>query len=602
MSEHHIEAGAITPAAAVEQYLSVHPSVEAIDYTTLKNWCEVMRNARTPKEHYHAAWMRFELATCLSPDEPNGIDQERFLNDVSQVDKHFSNALSPLDPSVRARATVGKAALPLQFQATLFGATPDISSMIDQFEGHLMKVASKEVTSRRERDTNDINFLHSLAAMMIINSQTNYSLLLSKYKNTVRVNDGRRFVALPAPSRFAEPLAESDAGWNLRLWDLQDDDGTFRLRVGSHVAEHYYTLPLELLGHQGYPAKHDFGTLQALVDRGSSNKITSSNYVTGIRNTILERISADIDQSNQKRDIPKNLLQWYNSQPAEYHPYSVFSAYVDSALKKAELHFMASGLRPDEVMSYGWLQAEVGVAKVGTVDPQVVAAHFDQAHAAFNRITGNNWTQETGRPNGLLRYNALIAKEAITLQRAIALGDENLPDKVAKYTQGLCALTSRLEKTYEALRTQLIQEIGEEAADEELYRLAHQLTLCILASDDDHGRYVATPAPPRQRRRDGHYGWDVTILRKEFNAPNFNFSRQGRIYLLPSEEDEHIDKKALLETRNIFALPEDELDVHLLVLAKKKALFPDEITPEERVKLNKLFGRLAEATRNVGMF
>lgn len=589
----------------IQAYLSVHPRQEIIDYTTLQSWCEEGQNTRDPLEHYHLGNMRMELALT---DPPGATNEETIKSIESNLEAANNHLKTVRDAPTASRSLKGwahvlQSSLDLQLDAVLGDTTSkSLAVRRDRFEAALMTVAKQEVGNRRERSAEDINFLHTLTAMLVINGTTSPRLMTARYRTPFKVADDRRFVGLPGTSRVSNQQYFSDSSWNILFWDFQKPNRTVRVRLGDRGAESHVQLPIELLAHADYAAKHQFGTLQACIDQ-RPQKPKAEEHVKTVRENVINHILNGIEASAH-REFPKNLLEWYSSQHPNANPYLAYPDYVDHALPGMEAASMAGSLSAKDTFKLAWFQAELGASRENA-DTTVLENHFDRAIEMFGRVANGRWKEVENQPTGLLRYQALIAQQAAYVQKAIVLKDENLTDKVLQYQNKLSLIANRIIERYGGtgedgrswgLYAEALQQSGDEMhAHQLLHRLLYQLTTCIVGSQ---GRYIALPSSPHQQNSNNESYWDVTVI-KEREDGSFWMTDKGRIRFVA----DGANRETLFANRNILAVTPSDLGHNAdeafgtLGIAASSVLYPDMLQPGDNAVLTAVRLRVSESAQ-----
>ncbi len=597
----------------VHEYLSVPPTTEIIDYRTLQNWCEDGQDTPDALESYHRGSMRMELALT----DPPGVDSIEEINKLirgnlrsSYVHLQAVRDNPAANRSLKGWAHVFQSSLDLQLEAALRRTdNENLPVYRDSYEAALMTVAKQEAGNRRERSAEEINFIHTLTALLAINGTVSPRLMTARYRAPFKVTDDRRFIGLPAPSRFLNLQYLSDSSWNLLFWDCENSEQTLRVRLGDRGAGTHIPLPIDLLDHAGYEARHPFGTLQAFADRHHRNpgQQKAEAHVKAVRENVTGHILAGLEKATD-RDFPTNLLEWYSSRDPNANPYLAYPDYVEHALPGMEAAYSGGSLSAKDTLLFAHLQAELAASKEN-IDSITLERHLNTSIEAFERVANGKWKEADDQPTGLLRYQALIAQQSVIIQKAVLLQDSSLRDKVGQYRNKLSQLANRIIERYGdvdgngyargLLREAMVQTGDEAQAHTVLHRLLYQLTTCIAGSQ---GRYIVLPGSPRQQNTTKESYWDTTVLKEDDNE---NFSMRG-VSKIRFVTDDVANKETLFTNRNILAVTPGDLShktsepFETLGIAASSVLYPDAIRSVDQATLLAIRLRISESTQYSG--
>lgn len=594
MSEQRMDPGDSSLPSLVNSYLAVHPRTESIELGHLREWCEAAETIKNPDEQYHVAWMWFEQgfgvlesSTATTNDEDMAIQQEG-MSCFAKAERTFQEIIDTPQASrmLKARATVAQACAVLHHYAAL-GESPNekaMDSYMSQLEGILIKAVRPLLSPRFERTPQDLTFLHTVTSMLLINS-----------------NPRRSCLALPAPSRFSESAYPSDFAWNLVLWDYKDSRHRYRARVGSRQTAAYITIsPEEYLSDTGYASRHGFGTLQAFADLPRPSAI---RHVKQAQETMAALLNAEFERMlHGDHERPSNLLEWYATLSPEANPYLANSEYTNEVIARLESAYLGGELSPQRTSMLGWMLVERAAGK-NERSEDLATADLETAAEIFNRISSSKWEKYADEPLTLLRYEALITREAILVQKAIINNDPNLRDQIISYRNSLANIANRIIMFYEPLYDQISHAQDEQTASQTLHTLLYTLTMAIAASDDDHGEFLAFPSSPRQQGHTEHDGWHITILRQDENG-HFALQRHGRMRLVTEVAE---PPEALLRKSNILVMSPADFGhkegepYTTLGEVISKVWDPESVSDDERASIRNLRLKLSQSTYYIGM-
>jgi hypothetical protein len=569
--------------SAIDEYLAADPLQKEIGLDVLLPLCEAAESATTPEELYVAGWMWLEAAQSLPQDDSANYNSF-FIKSQSKFDA--AQNVPTINRFLKNKCEVAVTTLPLY--ALLGKDIPPDDGQLLRLNLFICKAASKLLRLNYERNGPEVSYMNTLAALLLI-------------------NEPGTFAALPVSPRFSH--GNSEHAWNMLVIDYETLKTT-RARVGTQTNEYYFDIhPEQLLRHQDYPARHGLGTLQAFTDilespRGSAKYNRANSHIAEVRRHLHAYFKTELEQmySGTEEDISPQT--WYQSVQPDSNPYAANPAKMQEATNRLEAAFLGGDLSPSRIFTLASMYAEIGEGAAIQGNRDFSEIYYDRAHDAYANVFRDKRPEFASEHSRYLRYLARIAQETVVVQKAIALQDEKLPDRVAVYGHILTALADNAIDSFDTLYTEVAkQEENPDSAFHTLHKLFYGLTMSLLAAGDPDGRWITANAYPRQQGTPAMPGWDLTVYPARDDG-TFSIAHQSHIRFVEHDDP---NKQSILENRNLLLIsPEDmghDLDAGYDTLGIAAQKLKDEIPlrDEEKEKLRRIMARINESTRFIGV-
>jgi hypothetical protein len=510
-----------TAPQAIAEYMNIAhwKAMGDIPVQDLHIWHESVRAASlSPEQKLHAGSIAMDLAWSnwksirgsgseISPDDASMINAY-----IRESDLYFGAVSKSNDASRRLKA-----------QANILRAGLKIHSMWATEETEAFELGYDATGKSYVRSAEWVlqNYVKEddPEYIPLINSLT--GILLFHY------NPWHKILTGPAPSRAAS-LPESQSSWSLifHSW-AQEEDIMGSLRIGPIGPADTATLPPSELGHDDYPSKHGYGTLQAAIDlqqyrtkRGiktwyefeEEDRPQPTTDAEWHLDTIARR-AADMVYA-QANTTPKpqplsaengRIVDAYRLLSPDTYMGRLDVHQIEPELNDLEIAFRSKQLPPDERVAYGWMQIELGTS---SYDQWGTGTGLTEQYYAASELFYSA-AQTFGNKAPDKAYAARLDAVSAHVYQQIAdpeATEETTAQVLESYIQDLAVLGDEMIAYLAAMPS---LDPGQRQAIEETM---HAITTCLVVNTQTEGDFIATPASLRQRSP-SHTGkrWDVTL-------------------------------------------------------------------------------------------
>lgn len=527
MTEHDHSAEILTPQRIIDQYMAIPPytSIGIIEEEKLRDWRECLQSAELdPEEQLLAAWIDVEYGFARQFEKDEETEPPFSADLFAEAAEKFS--VIARHPSVQVNGLLRGQAMVGQGAARVLAAIAGRESIAEPFRDYL----SLQAGAGRHILAHGVTTGSARAAMWA--DTLTVVMLGSQQKGDI---------VFPCSPRHVSPDIDGFFRYNALVIEAKTGH-MHGIRVGHDGPPGFILVPPEMLGHEDFPSRSGYGTLEAIIgqqdqiEMGASNRnpaaakrrVAKLDKLTAHTDRVFAQFGAHVEQSKPLLHHgaimgPSDPREWYRTLPPGRHPFIVSSEALDAAISPLELRLTEGALPPHEAMELAWMYTEVALGRAALPTTRAVNIRGDIERA--EEVSASALERLDTQKDTLAFCEASFGFASLAMYESVLCRDEITPEQAGVYCEALVVIGRRAAARFDSLPDKTSYEARQ--IDDFMQRI----TACLLATLEGEGAYVALAATPRQRERNG---WDISIWSQ--THAGFVPGRYGRLRIAEKED------------------------------------------------------------------